>query len=91
MTVTQNNLQQEKPEIEYPCTWVYKVIGSDQELLKEVIMTACAPASVDIAYSNSSSKGTYHSLNASLVVEDEKMRLQIYDLLKNHPAVKFVL
>ena len=91
MNLRQDYLQQEKPEIEYPCTWVYKVIGSDKDLLTEVIMTACAPASVKIAHSNTSSKGTYLSLNASLVVEDEKMRLQIYELLKNHPAVKFVL
>lgn len=83
--------QPEKPEIDYPCNWIYKVIGEDQEILKEVIITACAPANVDISYSHSSSKGKYHSLNASLEVEDEKQRLQIYDLLKNHPAIKVVL
>lgn len=81
----------EKPEIEYPCTWVYKVIGENTDTLKELILTACAPAKVDITHSHSSSKGKYHSLNATLVVETEGMRLQIYELLKNHPAVKIVL
>lgn len=81
----------EKPEIEYPCTWVYKVIGEDQETLKNVIVTACAPEQVDITHSHSSSKGKYHSLNATLVVPDENTRLQIYELLKQHPAVKMVL
>ena len=81
----------EKPEIQYPCTWVYKVIGEDTDILQELIITACAPAEVDIAHSLSSSGGKYHSLNATLEVESERMRLQIYELLKSHPAVKIVL
>lgn len=81
----------DKPEIEYPCTWVYKVIGQDMDKLKELITTACAPTEVTISLSHSSSKGKYHSLNASLIVENEKMRLQIYELLKQHPDVKLVL
>ena len=90
--INQNkNGKPEKPEIEYPCEWVYKVIGVDTETLKEVIITACAPAPVKISHSHSSSKGKYHSLNATLVVESEEQRLQIYELLKNHAAVKVVL
>lgn len=80
-----------KPEIDYPCNWVYKVIGENSDILREVIVTACAPAKVEIAHSHSSSGGKYHSFNATLVVENEKMRLDIYDLLKNHPDVKIVL
>ena len=81
----------EKPEIEYPCNWLYKVIGEDIELLREIIVTACAPTAVEITHSHSSSKGKYHSLNASLTVENEDMRLQIYQLLQAHPAIKYVL
>jgi len=81
----------EKPEIEYPCNWIYKVIGEDTQLLKELIVTACAPANVKITHSHSSSGGKYHSLNAALIVESEEMRLQIYELLKSHPSVKIVL
>jgi putative lipoic acid-binding regulatory protein len=88
---TTNPSHPEKPEIEYPCQWVYKIIGEDTKILKELIITACAPAEVDIAHSHSSSKGKYHSLNATLEVENETQRLQIYDLLKTHPAVKVVL
>ncbi len=83
--------QPEKPEIDYPCNWVYKVIGQDPEALKEIILTACAPSDVIISHSHTSSKGKYHSLNASLEVEDETQRLEIYDLLKKHPAIKVVL
>lgn len=82
---------QRKPEIDYPCLWVYKVIGEDPAVLREIIITACAPAAVEISPSHQSSKGKYHSLNASLTVDSEEMRHGIYELLKNHPAVKIVL
>jgi putative lipoic acid-binding regulatory protein len=81
----------EKPEIDYPCSWVYKVIGEDTQVLQELILTACAPSAVEISHSHSSSGGKYHSLNATLTVDSEEMRLQIYAALKSHPAVKIVL
>jgi len=81
----------EQLEIDYPCTWVYKVIGQDCTLLKDVITLACAPENVTISHSNSSSRGKYHSLNAELRVKDEVTRLAIYESLKNHPIVKLVL
>jgi putative lipoic acid-binding regulatory protein len=81
----------ERPEIEYPCTWSYKVIGEDCTLLKEVIASACAPLDVAISHSHMSSKGKYHSLNAELVVTSEEVRLSIYETLKTAPAVKIVL
>lgn len=83
--------EQDRPVIEYPCRWSYKVIGEDCTLLKAGILDACAPHKVDISYSHSSSKGKYHSLNAELTVPDETTRLAIFDQLKNHPSVKFVL
>ncbi|MCP3890640.1 MAG: DUF493 domain-containing protein [Desulfobulbaceae bacterium] len=81
----------ERPKIDYPCSWVYKVIGEDCSLLKEAITTACAPGKVNITHSKASSKGKYHSLNAELIVLDEETRLKIYETLKTSPAVKMVL
>ncbi|PHR30522.1 MAG: hypothetical protein COA36_00495 [Desulfotalea sp.] len=81
----------EQPEIKYPCTWVYKVIGEDCTLLKKIIISSCAPIEVSITHSHVSSKGKYHSLNAELLVPNEEIRLGIYETLKKSPAVKFVL
>ncbi len=81
----------ERPEIDYPCSWIYKVVGRDRTLLEEVIITACAPEDVTISHSNASSSGKYHSLNAELTVKDEATRLAIYESLKCHPIVKLVL
>ena len=81
----------DRPEIEYPCLWTYKVIGVDRSLLQDVIIETCSPHAVLVSPSHTSSKGKYHSLNAELVVPDEKTRLRIYEILKNHAAVKLVL
>jgi len=81
----------ERPKIEYPCVWVYKVIGQDCTLLKDIIISACSPYDVTISHSHSSSGGKYHSLNAELEVKSETTRLAIYDTLKSHPLVKIVL
>jgi putative lipoic acid-binding regulatory protein len=94
MTHHKKNLPQESPErpdIEYPCTWVYKVIGEDCSLLKDVIVAACSPLPVKISHSHESSKGKYHSLNAELEVDSEEVRLKIYEILKCSPAVKIIL
>jgi uncharacterized protein len=82
---------QERPEIEYPCIWVYKVIGEDCSLLKDIIVSACSPLPVKISHSNTSSKGKYHSLDAELEVPTEEVRLKVYETLKSCPAVKIIL
>lgn len=84
-------LSSERPRIDYPCTWAYKVIGENQDILRDIIHTTCAPAVVEITYSHSSSGGRYHCLNASLIVDSEEIRLSIYESLRSHPAIKVVL
>ena len=86
-----NFCEQRKPEISYPCTWEYKVIGTSEEKLRSAILDACRPATPAIELSNVSSKGTYFSLNASLVVDNEEMRLRIFSQIKNSPDVKIVI
>lgn len=84
-------IEQKKPDIDYPCIWEYKVIGSNEEVLRAIIYAACAPAVPTITLSNVSSKGTYFSLNATLEVADEEMRLRIFNHLQNSPDVKIVI
>ena len=80
-----------KPEIHYPCTWEYKVIGKDHGLIKEAIVEICAPVPVSITYSHSSSSGKYHSYNAKIEVQDDEARLAIYRALHAHSAIQIVI
>lgn len=81
----------EKPSIQYPCAWTYKVIGTDEAELRSAIETVLGKDNLLISRSHTSSGGKYISLNAEIVVEDDESRLKHYQNLKNHIAVKVVL
>jgi putative lipoic acid-binding regulatory protein len=80
-----------KPIIEYPCRWIYKIIGSDSRELEKIIEEIVRGHDYTIAPSNISKTGRYHSLTLEVLVDDEGQRTGTYDKLRNHPAVKMVL
>lgn len=80
-----------KVQIDYPCQWLYKVIGFDQEKLHQALLEIVSEDSCDISLSNSSRTGKYHCLNLEVTVQSEEERNSIYMALKAHPQVKMVL
>ncbi len=52
----------ERPKIEYPCEWEYKVIGSDVENIIKVIEEAAKGLNYTITPSNVSKNEKYFSL-----------------------------
>jgi uncharacterized protein len=78
-------------QIEYPCLWLYKVIGEDREKLYQALEEIAARDSCAISHSNSSRTGKYHCLNLEITVMNEEERNRIYLALKGHPQVKIVL
>jgi putative lipoic acid-binding regulatory protein len=80
-----------KIQIDYPCLWLFKVIGSDPEKLHQALLEVINDRSCNISYSNSSSTDKYHCLNLEITVQNESDRNAIYMTLKAHPLVKIVL
>jgi len=80
-----------KAKINYPCRWLYKVIGSDQEQLYLALEEIIGHGACDISLSNSSSSGKYVCLNVEVFVESEEKRNSIYMDLKTHLQVRIVL
>jgi putative lipoic acid-binding regulatory protein len=80
-----------KPEIVYPCPWGYKVIGSDVERLRGAIAEVIQERPHTVTPSNTSVTGKYHCLDVEIIVTSEECRLEIYESLRKHPAVKVVL
>jgi len=76
--------------IDYPCRWIYKVIGSDEAGMRSAIADVIT-CDCDVAVSRSSATGKYLTLDVSLQVEDEARRLAFYEALCNHPSIKLVL
>lgn len=81
----------QKPNIEYPCKWSYRIIGEDEQLLRDAAVSAAADRAHTIKKSNTSSGGRYVSLNLSVTVSDENERLQILAQLKKCRAIRMVL
>lgn len=80
-----------KPDIDYPCPWGYKVIGSDVERLRSAIAEVIQERPHTVTPSNRSLTGKYHCLDVEIIVPSEECRLEIYESLRKHPAVKVVL
>lgn len=80
-----------KLQLEYPCLWVYKIIGSDENEMRLAVEEIICDRAYKISHSRSSEKSKYHSLNVELSVESESHRMSLYEALKSHRAVKIVL
>jgi uncharacterized protein len=80
-----------KPEIGYPCLWVYKVIGRDMNLLRSAVAEVLSGQTFSAVPSRSSKGGAYHCLNVEMTIGSEPDRLGFYEKLRRHPAVIMVM
>lgn len=85
-----NDLEQ-KLELEYPCSWCYKVIGRERAVLEQAIRDVILEREHKVTHSNDSRSGKYVSLNLELLVQNEDERNFIYEALKAHQHIKMVL
>ncbi len=83
--------ENKKPIIEYPCEWIYKVIGTDIEKIIEAFEEASMGLTYNVKSSNISKNGKYFSLNFFIEVPNETIRNLIFEKLEKNPNIKFVL
>jgi len=81
----------EKPKIEYPCDWGYKIIGTDKIKLEACIFEVMGEREYKRPKGNVSSKGKFHSLSTACKVESQEDRDSIFKAFQNHDAVKMVI
>jgi len=84
-------LKGKKLELEYPCNWCYKVIGSDKESVSNAVKSIMDKREHKISDSNKSKNGKYVSMNLDLLVHNEADRNFIFEALKKHKDLKMVL
>ena len=80
-----------KLELEYPCSWKYKIVGEERKKLEAAIHSVILERAHTLAHSNTSKTGKYISLNLDLIVHNEDDRTFIFEALKAHQDVKMVL
>jgi putative lipoic acid-binding regulatory protein len=83
--------KKQKVLLQYPCNWVYKIIGTDIDEMQCAVEEIIRDRSYKISPSHTSTKSRYHCLNVEVLVESDSHRTAIYDALKTNPAVKVVL
>ncbi|MFZ1036662.1 MAG: DUF493 domain-containing protein [Smithella sp.] len=82
----ENNLH-----LKYPCTWIYKIIGVDQDEMKSAVLEIIHDRACRVTLSRSSETSKYHCLNVEITVESESDRKIIYEALKAHRTIKMIL
>lgn len=89
----------EKPQITYPCLWGFKVVGTDEDAVREAIkccLQEClnpdsGDRSYELGFSRTSSKGNYVSLTLNLEVQDADERNTLFQALADRPEVRMVI
>ena len=81
---------EKRPEINYPCEWSYKIIGTNVDKILEAIEGAVSGLKYDVTPSNISKKGNYYSLNLTLTVPNEVVRDLIFQKLDSSDSIKIV-
>ena len=80
-----------KPDIEYPCEWGYKIIGTNKAALEACIFEIVGKRAYKTKGGNTSSKGKFHSLNMTCKVESQKDRDEVFKAFSDHKDVKMVI
>ncbi|MBX7490264.1 HP0495 family protein [Helicobacter turcicus] len=77
-------------QIQYPCTWHYRIIGLDKQTLH---LAALENINKEFIHTpgKESSGGKYHSINIAIEVENQEERDLIFQALQKDSRVKFVL
>jgi putative lipoic acid-binding regulatory protein len=89
----------QKPVVEYPCPWGYKVIGTDEDSMRGAVkqcLDTClnqnsGDREFELGQSRSSKGGKYVSLSLNLTVQDEAERNAIFTALTSRPEIKMVI
>lgn len=93
----------QKPAVEYPCPWGFKVIGNDEETVRAAMkdcLENCVREfdgmdaelrSFEFGDSRTSGGGKYVSVGVSLEVHSEDERNIVFRALADLPEVKMVL
>jgi len=86
-----DNNTTEKPQIEYPTKWGYKIIGRDKEKLKACIKEVMGDKEHLCSLGNTSRTGKFTTYNASCTVESEEERDRLFKCFQDHDDVEMVI
>ena len=80
----------ERAHIVYPCEWEYRIIGENENRLKEIVFELM-PKEYKIQNGKQSSQKRFVSIYVWVMVQNEQERNMIFSLLSHHPEIKMVI
>ncbi len=85
----------QKPQIQYPCDWGFKVIGMREESVRDAIMECMEGCLEDrrfeVGGSRQSGGGKYVSVSLMVRVESEEERNTLFQALADHEEIRIVI
>jgi len=78
-------------QLDYPCRWTYKVIGSVEGDVRGAVAEVLGDCDHTLSLSNNSRSGRYLSFKVALTVHSEAQQVGLYLALSQHRAIKIVL
>ncbi len=90
---------QQKPVVEYPCPWSYKIIGPDEEAMRTAVRECLdrhlardsGDREFELGQSRVSKGGKYVSLSLNLTVQDQAERDALFVALSECPEILMVI
>ncbi len=82
---------QDRPKIEYPTNWGFKLIGKDKDNLLKCIKEAMGEKEHLCSLGNKSKTGKFHAYNASCIVDTEEERNKLFKYFEDHNDVNMVI
>jgi len=81
----------ERPDIEYPTNWGFKIIGKDKEKLLACIKEVMGEKEHLCSLGNQSKTGKFTTYNASCSVDTEEERNRIFKYFSDHADIDMVI
>ncbi len=82
---------QDRPKIEYPTSWGFKLIGRDKDKLLACIKEAMGEKEHQCTRGNTSKTGKFTTYNTSCTVDTEEERNRIFKYFEDCDSVEMVL
>ena len=84
-------MERDDLNLTYPCRWDYHVIGEDEQTLRIAVAGVVGNVEYVLSLANRSKRGRYLSMHLTVVVQDEAHRLRLFEELREHADVRYVL
>jgi uncharacterized protein len=78
-------------QIEYPCDWSYRLICTDEGVAKRAVARVFGSREHTLKQRNSSSKGSFVSLDLNCSVDSEEDKKNLNTMLRQQPGIKMIL